>query len=343
MVTESSSRLRPLSFGDILDTVFRLYRNNFLTMIGIVAILQIPIVLLQIASTFFFGEAITADIYNLLDSLPAFDHTTQSFTELPIANITSFLGIAAIIGLIEAIVLQPIISGAVVRAVSERYHQRPISLGKAYDYKFTKMGSLILSRFLIGILIIVALVAGFFLLFVVSFFITAIGQIGGGDDGIAALAGLLGVLGILGGSLVIAALMFVAWASFLFVDQAIVLEDNGPIDGIVRSWRLFGGAIWRVVGIMLVTWLLLQVLTFIPGLLMSFVTTMMFGDSIELFSLKQNIDTIVTYTTQILVLPFLLGVYTVLYYDLRVRKEGYDLEMAIAEPYESPVYPYETN
>jgi membrane glycosyltransferase len=100
---------------------------------------------------------------------------------------------------------------------------------------------------------------------------------------------------------------------------------------------------WRVVGIMLVTWLLLQVLTFIPGLLMSFVTTMMFGDSIELFSLKQNIDTIVTYTTQILVLPFLLGVYTVLYYDLRVRKEGYDLEMAIAEPYESPVYPYETN
>jgi hypothetical protein len=342
MVTESSSRLRPLSFGDILDTVFRLYRNNFLTMIGIVAILQIPIVLLQVASTFFFGAGVVTDIYNLLDSLPAFDPTSQSFAELPIANITSFLGIAAIIGLVEAIVLQPIISGAVVRAVSDRYHQRTISLGKAYDYKVTKMLSLIASRFLIAILVIMALVVASLIFFLISFFFGMIASVGG-DSVIGLMTGLVGMLGILGSILFAAALVFIVWASFLFVDQAIVLEDNGPIDGIVRSWRLFKGSMWRVVGIMLVTWLLLQVLTFIPGLLMSFVTTMMFGDSIELFSLKQNIDTIVTYTTQILVLPFLLGVYTVLYYDLRVRKEGYDLEMAIAEPYESPVYPYETN
>ena len=35
--------LKPLSAGQIFDRGIRLYRNNFLTFIGIIAIMQIPI------------------------------------------------------------------------------------------------------------------------------------------------------------------------------------------------------------------------------------------------------------------------------------------------------------
>jgi len=44
---ESSPRLRPMSIGDMLDAAFRLYRQHFLTFIGVVALLQAPMAMLQ--------------------------------------------------------------------------------------------------------------------------------------------------------------------------------------------------------------------------------------------------------------------------------------------------------
>jgi hypothetical protein len=40
-------QLRPMSIGDMLDAAFRLYRQHFLTIIGIVALLQAPMAMLQ--------------------------------------------------------------------------------------------------------------------------------------------------------------------------------------------------------------------------------------------------------------------------------------------------------
>ncbi len=41
----------------------------------------------------------------------------------------------------------------------------------------------------------------------------------------------------------------------------------------------------------------------------------------------QTINTVVRQIGLIAALPIQLGVYTLLYYDLRMRKEGYDLEL----------------
>ena len=47
---EPTPRLRPMSISDMLDAAFRLYRQHFLTFIGIVALLQVPMAILQFAA-----------------------------------------------------------------------------------------------------------------------------------------------------------------------------------------------------------------------------------------------------------------------------------------------------
>ena len=43
----SAPQLRPMSLSDMLDAAFRLYRKHFLTFVGIVALLLVPMAILQ--------------------------------------------------------------------------------------------------------------------------------------------------------------------------------------------------------------------------------------------------------------------------------------------------------
>src|SRR5215208_3149079 len=54
---EPTPRLRPMSISDMLDAAFRLYRRHFLTFIGIVALLQVPMAILQFAAQLPFLQA----------------------------------------------------------------------------------------------------------------------------------------------------------------------------------------------------------------------------------------------------------------------------------------------
>src|SRR5260370_32697981 len=63
--------LRPLSTSELLDRTFHLYRNNFLVFVGIAAIPQLAVLVLQLADAmmrsqgFFFGASATAIIAGL--------------------------------------------------------------------------------------------------------------------------------------------------------------------------------------------------------------------------------------------------------------------------------------
>ena len=43
--------LRPLRLGELLDRAIRLYRANFLTFIGIIAVVYVPLMVLQTAAS----------------------------------------------------------------------------------------------------------------------------------------------------------------------------------------------------------------------------------------------------------------------------------------------------
>jgi len=147
------SELRPMDLGDILDAVFRLYRNNFLTFIGIVALIQIPIILIQILIMMIFDQQITTDMVDLVRILPSFDPEVDSFADLPLSNLATFLGTLMLVGIVEGVIAQQVVNGALANAISRRYHNQPVSILSAYGFGIHRMLWLVLAALIVGILL----------------------------------------------------------------------------------------------------------------------------------------------------------------------------------------------
>lgn len=114
-------------------------------------------------------------------------------------------------------------------------------------------------------------------------------------------------------------LIFVAVAWFFYI-QAVVIEKKGPFEALARSWHLVQGQWFRVFGRVLVLVLILFVVGFItslPGLAVM-ASNVSLGNL--LLTLGGTLVTPITY----------IGA-TLIYFDLRVRKEGFTLETLESE------------
>jgi hypothetical protein len=113
---------------------------------------------------------------------------------------------------------------------------------------------------------------------------------------------------------------------------ALVLERRGPIAALGRSWSLVGGFWWKCFGTLLVAYLLLIVVSIAFGAVLGgLLAALSSVDSFLGVLLQQAVNVIL----QVFTLPLFAAVTVVLYVDLRVRKEGFDLALAadrIAHP-----------
>lgn len=105
---------------------------------------------------------------------------------------------------------------------------------------------------------------------------------------------------------------------------AIVGERAGPFRGMGRSWELTKGHWWRIFGTLIVVALLALVLT--VALLAAIGAAAAASDSISdtTFAVVLTIATIIVLA---IIYPLIAAIITVLYYDLRVRNEGFDLQL----------------
>jgi hypothetical protein len=136
-------------------------------------------------------------------------------------------------------------------------------------------------------------------------------------------AGLLRVIVVFVGLLFFLVGAAWAWITFFAATSVVVLEGTGAMDGMRRSAELTRGHKWHVFGTMAVTYLIyyfLLGLAMIPSFLIS---------SEMLPVLAGAIMTILAY-------PMTALVETMLYYDLRIRKEGFDIELMTRELGELP-------
>ncbi len=100
----------------------------------------------------------------------------------------------------------------------------------------------------------------------------------------------------------------------------LVLESGlGPIGAMNRSWELTKGFRWKVFVTVFVAALILAVPSMVVGVLAAVGSV--------LGTWPPLISVVLSGVLQIFAYPFLYVVITVLYYDLRVRKEGFDLEL----------------
>lgn len=114
----------------------------------------------------------------------------------------------------------------------------------------------------------------------------------------------------------------IALCGLLITPSALVLEDlRGGTPAMRRSWELTRGFRGKIFGALVVAFLLLMIPAAALG---AFAVGATAGSATE--STLTLAVLILQSALQILVYPFFYALTTVLYYDLRVRKEGFDLE-----------------
>jgi len=141
-------------------------------------------------------------------------------------------------------------------------------------------------------------------------------------------------LGYLGGlmlCIVPGIIFFVFW---LVAAPALVLERIGPIAAMRRSWHLVSGSWWRVFGIYLLTTLLVGVVASVISTPLTVITASSSLDQIGTDTTATSLQFLPTTgpaifamalaqaVTTLIAIPLLASVMSLLYIDLRIRKEN---------------------
>jgi hypothetical protein len=321
---EPPLRLRPMSISDMLDAAFRLYRRHFLTFIGIVALLQVPMAILQFLIQYVYGNGALTSWVTFMSRLPASRPGQNPFDSFPLGDILTVVAMSLIVGAIQFLLIRNLIVGALANAISRSYTGQPISILGSYSFGLQRFLSLIgasLATFLIGAMLSAVIFGCSFGSMAALF--AGSNRTSGALAAIAIVLILFGLFVLLG----LAALIF--YTRLLFSTQAIVLEGEGPLAGLARSWRLVAGSFWRTLGILVLMGILTYIIAAFPATIVSFALTIGSGNALDNLVRNQIITTLLAQLGQIAVLPLQLTIYTLLYYDLRIRKEGYDLELKI--------------
>ncbi len=324
---QARPRLRPFSLGELLDESFRLYRREFVVLLAIAALVLVPYAVIEYLLQLPFQDRILriqdAQLQQFQNPQPGADPFAgmtpmDFFGEILFA---SLLPLA--FGMLYQIVFQPILQGALARAVSQRYLERAVSVGDSFGTALRRAPALIVAQlvpFSIGLLTFGAMAGLFF---------------GAVSTDTTFLPLLL--LGFFVSGLLVFVLTIFLTVRFLFSSQAVVLEERGPIQAIKRSWRLTQDYFWRTLGYVIVIGLLLAIVGAITGGVIQGVVQLFLATNLQLVLL---ISTVISAVVEVCVTPFGMIAYTLMYYDLRIRKEGFDLQQQTTDLYQGSDSPY---
>jgi membrane-anchored glycerophosphoryl diester phosphodiesterase (GDPDase) len=139
------------------------------------------------------------------------------------------------------------------------------------------------------------------------------------------------VVGVLGG---LGLFVLLVWVSvrLIFVPPVLMLERQRLFPSLARAWRLTRGSFWRVLGINLLAQLIAQVVSQVLTVPTSVIGMLIAGgDESGLASggyiATMTIGMAIAYTIPAI---FLAGVVALQYIDVRIRKEGLDVQLARA-------------
>lgn len=327
MLDNQAMQLRPRNLGELLDTAFGIYRSQFLTLVGIAAVLLVPLAIIQAVVSFYFGSILAglSRISNQATPAPG----QNPFDVLPFGELLVAYGLLILVAIVQGVVVNNLVAGALIRAVSQAYFGQPVDVLGAYRMSIARFPALALATIALGLALTIASVlllggCGFLLIVLQG------GNFNTFDERSFGLAALM-VLALAGiAFLVIVPLSLFVATRFLVAPQAIVLEEQGPLAGLGRSWRLVGRSFWRTLLVVVVLGLLLYMVASLPSGIVSFAVTLASRGDPAGMAASNGIATLVSSLGLILMYPLQYAVQTVHYYDLRTRSEGLDIELRTA-------------
>ena len=288
--------LRPLSVGEILDASFKVYGRNFVTMAKAILVVAVPFGLISAV----IRASVSPTVTNVSSLSNPQTNPTPSTSSLA-ASLTTDL----------VTILAAAISTAVIyRVVGSAYLGNPASWKEAVRGGFRKAPSVLWVTILpiFGYAVIIAVPVVLIVL-------------------IAAHSAGLGVLvGFLLGVPALCALVWF-WVVSQLAIPSLMLENYKGTKALLRGARLVRHLWWRSFGCMLLVSIIVGVLSgvvaaVILGLLLAFSSSTLASVAVLFVS---GVLTTVLFT------PITASAYVVLSIDLRVRKEGYDIQLLASQ------------
>ncbi|MBD2329432.1 hypothetical protein [Alkalinema sp. FACHB-956] len=315
--------IRPLSVGNVVSAAFRLYRANFQQYLGIAwqatLWVVVPLLLLLVPAVYIFSQARSRA--SAAQSLGLFWLIMIVWIVIYLYCLSSYLAHSA----------------AITRLVHSELLGQPEDPKAVQRITQSRRGSFLGSGFLIGLL-----VGGISFLVAIAFFIitavvagssgairfSAAGRPIANDPAMALLVGVLFLLGLV---------LWATWltwmsARFLLPEVAIAVEDNvGAVASLGRSWNLTQRNAWRIVGILIVAFLVtlpIQILLQIISEVVNKIVAVSFPSNSPSYAvITAIVGMILGFVVSAFILPYWQAIKAVIYYDLRSRREGIGLTL----------------
>ena len=311
--TQTGIDLRPLPLGELLDRAFHLYFKHFVLFVALLAVVMVPYALVAYFQS---RDALDA-------MLSIFTQATQSpGSSQPspdqLQKLSQLNGVNGWFGLQMAITFLalPLANAAVVVAMSRLYLGLPAGFADSYRAAAQRW---------LAVLILVILWVVVFVLGVLGFAVlagiiaAAIGLVSVGLHG-STLAGLLLAVLLIAVTFALIALGVMLYLTVALSFVAVVVERIDPVKAFSSAFRrVFApGQTWRSVALALSLFLIQLAVTAVGyGI----------GGLLSYFLKSPALYIVFLSLISLVYAPFALLAIGVFYYDVRMRREGFDLQM----------------
>jgi hypothetical protein len=297
MTTAALPQLRSRGIGELLDQAVRIYRQNFLKFIGIVALIQIPITLIQVITSLVAFSGFFEQMENI--------NNNPRGNPMDIFGPAYFIGIGAsmLLGLISFLLIYGVGAAAISRAVVGSYLGETGGIIETYR----KIGP---SWLPLSLTLLLAIFLG------IGLFIWALVPCVGWLTGFGMLTFF--------------------WAVIVpLLAPIVIVEKPQPGDAIRRAWELSRRRFWWVLGFIAILFVFNFLVVGGPASLVGYIFQFTMGGGPLDFSASQlMIQTVIQATLQLvmslLYFPLQFIAVLLLYFDLRIRTEGFDLALLSA-------------
>jgi hypothetical protein len=234
-----------------------------------------------------------------------------------VAGLIGAGGIAVLVGVLQYVVATTVISGLLIVAVDGAVRGQALSPAQLWarcrPRLFAVLGLAVVIPLIQLLVLAVSVAPGVIVLLLPSG--TVVGVI-------------LVVLGALVALVVSLALYLGFWA---VAAPALLLETLGVFAALRRSYRLAKGSFWRVFGISLLTGVIAYIVRQLFGIPFALIGAVFVGiqgdDGFVTLLIQLLVTGIGTVLAGAVLYPFTAGVGALLYLDLRMRKEGLDVDL----------------
>jgi hypothetical protein len=303
--------LAPLSLGELLDQTFSYLRKHFWLFAGIMVAPEAVLVGLNLLMQIFLRP-------------PRFVPGTRVVPSAQMAAFMARAGMSTFAILLAYYVVYALALGATTYALSEIHLGRATTILESYRGVRRRLGRLINVT-----LTILIRTFGVFAL-AVFMLVLVIALMGGLYRSLAWWVGVLLVLGLLVAFTITGILLVIFLVRYSVAVPALVLENLSARQALKRSVALTSGFLWRL--------LVVGVLTLLIRIVVVFLCQSPFAIAVMLVTVKGGYPSIWLSIPSMLVggacatatAPLFMIGFALAYYDLRVRKEGFDLQLMMS-------------